>query len=265
MLRLMALVGLSLIIHLLMYEGVLVLPSTARPLDSNTEIEVIEETSNHTSTKFDRPVVKNTDAPEPKDMKDPAHFMAEKNQRFEKQTKAANIGAFQNQQIKASQQSANKKPATDGDTPEFAREVQAQLAQVQAASVPYELPSEIENGSATNLNADAHIYASFYNRILDLFYSRWSERLNAIFQRMPTDVYKSLAGKIWITDVEIWLSAEGLYQKGLVMSSSGFKPFDDAGIYAFQSAKFFPNPPRAKVEADGGRIRLRYRIGVHVR
>lgn len=262
MLRITVVLAISLIIHFLMYEGVMILPSAPRP-SSEVAIEVIEQAKDPKEKNFDKPVIENTHASEPKDMSDPAQFMADQNQRFEKQTKAAKIGALQNQ--KAQQASENKKPANDGDIPEFAREMQNQMARVQEASVPYELPREIENGTATNLNADAHIYASFYNRVLNLFYPRWSQRLDALFERMPTDVYKSLSGRIWITEVEIWLNSNGLYEKGVVMASSGFKPFDEAGIFAFKNAKFFPNPPRAKVQEDGGHVRLRYRIGVRVR
>ena len=275
MFRLMGLIGLSLLIHILMYEGLWRLPSPTRPSSSEIEVEVVEQKAEDPQEKnFDKPVVVNSNAPEPKDMSDPAQFMAEKNQRFEKQTRATKNGAFENRAPSKAQQGRNaiqppqasqKSPANDdGDVPEFAREMQQQMARVQESTVPYDLPREIESGSATNLNADAHIYASFYNRILSLFYVRWSERLNAIFERMPTDVYKSLSGKGWTTEVEIWLNKDGLYQQGLVMSSSGYKPFDDAGIYAFKSAKFFPNPPKAKVQADGGRVRLRYRIRVIV-
>ncbi|MES2801474.1 MAG: energy transducer TonB [Bdellovibrionota bacterium] len=257
-----------------MYEGVWLLPAIPRLSTSETVIEVIEQNLHEQREKnFDKPVVKNSNAPEPKEMSDPAQFMAEKNQRFDKQTRATKLGAFENRQpsqggskTKAQNQAAAKTPASndEGDVPEFAREMQQQMARVQESTVPYELPREIQSGSATNLNADAHVYASFYNRILNLFYVRWSERLNALFERMPTAVYKTLSGKSWTTEVEIWLNADGLYQEGLVMTSSGYKPFDDAGIYAFRSAKFFPNPPRSKVQADGGRVRLRYRIRVNV-
>ena len=273
MFRLGSLLAISLFIHFLMYEGVWLLPAVARPSASETEIEVIEQTETKPrENKFDKAVVKNVNAPEPKDMSDPAQFMAEKNQRFDKQTRATKLGTFENRQPSqggqkntAQNQQASKTPASDdGDIPEFAQEMQAQMARVQESTVPYELPREIQSGSATNLNADAHIYASFYNRILNLFYPRWSERLDAIFARLSSETRRNLSGKSWTTEVEIWLNSEGLYQEGLIMTSSGFKPFDDAGIYAFRNAKFFPNPPRSKVEADGGRVRLRYRIRVNV-
>lgn len=267
MFRLIGLLGLSLFIHILLYEGIWRLPSLVRPSTQEIEVEVVEQAAESKPEKnLDKPVVVNSNAPEPKDMTDPAQFMAEKNQRFEKQTRAKKYGAFENRAPSKVQQTASKKSNAneEGDIPEFAREMQQQMARVQESTVPYDLPREIESGSATNLNADAHIYASFYNRILSLFYVRWAERLNAIFARMPNDVYKSLSGKGWTTEVEIWLNKDGLYQQGLVMSSSGYKPFDDAGIFAFKSAKFFPNPPRAKVQADGGRVRLRYRIRVIV-
>lgn len=273
MFRLTSLLAISLFIHFLMYEGVWLLPAVARPSTSETEIEVIDQTElKQQDRKFDKAVVKNSKAPEPKDMSDPAQFMAEKNQRFEKQTRAKKMGQFENRppsqnaapKTAQSQQNAKNPASADGDTPEFAREMQQQMARVQESTVPYELPREIQFGSATNLNADAHVYASFYNRVVSLFYPRWSERLEAIFARLPSDIRRELSGKSWTTEVEIWLSSEGLYEEGLVMTSSGFAPFDQAGIGAFKNAKFFPNPPRSKVEADGGRVRLRYRIRVNV-
>lgn len=273
MFRLTSLLAISLFLHFLMYEGVWLLPALDRPSTSEVQVELIEQPEPaRRDYKFDKAVVKNANVPEPKDMSDPAQFMAEKNQRFDKQTRATKLGAFENRQQSqgghkntAQNQQASKTPASDeGDIPEFAQQMQSQMARVQESTVPYELPRDIQSGSATNLNADAHIYASFYNRILNLFYPRWSERLDAIFARLSTDTRRSLSGKSWTTEVEIWLNSEGLYQEGLIMTSSGFKPFDDAGIYAFKNAKFFPNPPRSKVEADGGRVRLRYRIRVNV-
>lgn len=274
MFRLTSLMAISLFIHFLMYEGVWLLPAIARPTSNEVEVEVIDQTELKTQSKnFEKPVVENSKAPEPKDMSDPAQFVAEKNQRFDKQTRATKLGTFENRQPSrggqkntvAENQQANKNPASDdGDIPEFAREMQQSMARVQESTVPYELPREIQSGSATNLNADAHVYASFYNRILNLFYPRWAQRLDAIFARLPSDVRRELSGKSWTTEVEIWLNSEGLYQEGLVMTASGFKPFDEAGIWAFKNAKFFPNPPRSKVEADGGRVRLRYRIRVNV-
>ena len=282
MVRLTVVLAISLILHLILYEGILNAPDIPRPQTTTVElVEKPEPKQPHQKEKnFERAVVKNTTKEEPKELKDPAQFIAEKNQRVQKQTRATHYGVFQNASPATQaakklaqqdapekpQQRAQKSPANDGDTPEFERAIQDHMAveQVMASSVPYELPSDIAAGTATNLNADAHIYASFYNRILDLFYVRWAEKLDYIWDRLSLDQKKQLAGQVWVTDVEIWLDATGLYEKGFIMKNSGFKPFDDAGIGAFKDAKFFPNPPKAKVEPDG-HVRLRYRIAVHVR
>lgn len=274
MFRLTSLIAVSLFIHFLMYEGVWLLPAMARPTSNEVEVEVIDqkdlEKTVQRKNDLPKPVIENSTTKEPVDMSQPANFVADKNQRFEKQTRATKLGVFKNgSRAKGSDEtvtnSGSKTPASsEGDVPEFAREVQQQMARVQESTTPYELPREIQSGSATNLNADAHIYASFYNRVVNLFYPRWSERLDTIFQRLPTDIRRELSGKSWVTEIEIWLNSEGLFQEGLIMTSSGFPPFDQAGLNAFKNAKFFPNPPRSKVEADGGRVRLRYRIRVNV-
>lgn len=275
MLRFVSLIAFSLLLHFLLFEVIKFAPQPDLNKDP-TIVELIENTDHPQREKnFEKPFVKNTVDQTPQEITDPAQFLAEKTQRVEKQTKAQNLGAFQNAKPQTSQQKKPTPPEvnpqksavqeTNGDQPEFARAVQQELsALAQASSVPYELPNDIAYGNATNLNADAHIYASFYNRILDLFYIRWSQRLNTIWDRLPTDTKRQLAGKTWSTELEIWLKSDGLYDRAYIMKKAGFAPFDEAGVGAFKDAKFFPNPPRAKVEKDGF-IRLRYRIAVQVR
>ncbi len=272
MFRFISLLGLSLALH---FISALSLNWVPNPKSIDRETVVVELVDQNKTAEnqsdFEKPVVKNTTETPASEMKNPAEFVAEKNQRFEKQTKAQKLGVFRNADTKT--QKGQKKIASDqpqqtnnsdDGVPEFAKVLQNQVAQTQASSVPFELPEDIAQGAATNLNADAHIYASFYNRVIELFYVRWAERLDAIWSHLSTDFKRQLSGKSWTTDVEIWLDSTGVYQKGFITKKSGYAPFDQAGINAFRSAQFFPNPPKAKVEADGV-IRLRYRISVHTR
>jgi TonB family protein len=72
-----------------------------------------------------------------------------------------------------------------------------------------------------------------------------------------------LSGRVWSTELEIWLNSEGEFHSAYVKKSSGYQPFDEAAVYAFKNARLFPNPPKAKVESDGF-VRLRYRFNINV-
>lgn len=258
--RLYIAIGLSLAFHFAQVGLISLTPNVdLLTHKSTTDIEVIEESNNNTP-HFEKKIV-----PVPKVAsiinEDPARFFAENTQRVEHETATRNLGQTRNQT------KAQKKMATNAslsDEPEFAKSIR-QTSEVSAPSaLEFQLPSDIAEGSATNLNTDAHIYASFYNRVTELFYIRWVQRLDVLWERMPTETKQNLSGRVWLTDIEVLLKASGEYERSFIMKPSGFQNFDNAAVYAFQNAKFFPNPPKAKVEPDGF-IRLRYRIGIHVR
>lgn len=194
-----------------------------------------------------------------------ARFESEKTQRVEKETKSKNLGLSQNSNFQA-QQAASKPETNDGAQPEFARSkpnVQ-QMPVAPPSSINVELPGDISNSNATNLNTDANTYYSFYSRVEELFYVRWVERVRYYWDRISFDYKKNvLAGKVWVTTVEIWLTSTGEFHSAYLKQPSGYKPFDEAPIYAFKDARFFPNPPRAKIEPDGF-VRLRYKFNIHV-
>lgn len=243
---------LSLLFHLSQYGLVSYWP-IALPFQNETEeteVEIIERPA--PQQEREKPIVKTIKDRQQKNINDPADFFAEETNRTQKQTRAQEYGQFR--------QSENRKPHPAFDTAGDQFNQQPHLP----SRSEYQLPNDIQFGSATNLNTDAHIYASFYNRVVDLFYIRWSQKLESIWSRLSDDGRRSLAGRTWSTDVEIWLDPSGKYEKGLIMKKSGFAPFDAAAIFGFSDAGFFPNPPKAKVEADG-HIRLRYRINIQIR
>lgn len=260
--------GLSLLFHLIQYTVVNLAPNlNLLSQQDETIVDIIEKTDEQ-KKQFQKQIV-----PMPKvksiPNQDPAKFFAEDDQRVEKETATRNLGITKNQnKIQNKNQNPEKqkteKNTTQGDELEFAKAVR-QSAEISAPSaLEFALPKDIAEGSATNLNTDAHIYASFYNRVTELFYIRWAQRLDAIWDRLPDETKKNLSGRVWATDIEVWLKSDGEYYKSMIMKPSGFQNFDNAAVFAFQNAKFFPNPPRAKVEPDGF-VRLRYRITVHVR
>ncbi len=205
------------------------------------------------------------------DTKKMARFESEQTQRVKKETKASQLGVSQNiasamRAAQLKQLLANQNEDNDASSPEFtkARPHVQQMPVAQNSSISSNLPSDIENSNATNLNTDANTYYSFYSRVEDLFYVRWVERVRYYWGRISYDYKKNvLAGKVWSTTVEIWLTSTGEFHSAYIKQPSGYKAFDESAVFSFKDARFFPNPPKAKVEADGF-VRLRYRFNIHV-
>lgn len=254
-----------------------------RPKAEPTQIEIIEDSGDELKDKIEKTrqlvkqlenTVRKIQNPEVK-----ARFESEKTQRVEKETKAALLGPTMNSSPQAArpafppppvpetpETAARDKGPGDEDLPEFARarpNIQ-QVPRSQQSAVSSLLPGDIQNANATNLNTDANTYYSFYSRVEDLFYVRWVERVRYYWDRIDLNYKKTvLSGKVWSTQIEVWLTANGEFHSAYIKQPSGYKPFDEATVFAFKDAKFFPNPPRAKVEPDGF-VRLRYRFNVYV-
>jgi TonB family protein len=265
----------SLTLHFLGSTSALYFANGIDTLKSNdTEIEIVENKPENLREQVEKikSLVKQlqTTAKQSPDFTKKADFDSERDQRVEKQTRARNLGMSQNaiQQPRPPFNSVSeKKPenSQDGDLPEFARaRPMSPSSEVKNSAISINLPSDIQESNATNLNTDASTYYSFYSRVEELFYIRWVERNNYYWSRIEYEYKKNvLAGKVWSTSLEVWLTSTGEYHSSYIKQSSGYKPFDEAAVYAFKNARFFPNPPRAKIEPDGY-VRLRYRFNVHV-
>ena len=248
-----------------------------------TEIELQTPSDKNKFKHDEKQIIKQlpTQEPETLNPKDQARFDSEKTQRVQHETKAREIGLTQNsikqspsatptQKMRStdSKTTENKHlpSAPDGDLPEFARMNGPSSRQeaTRASSLSTILPNDVQFSDATNLNTDANTYATFYSRVEDLFYVRWSEKLSQIWDRLDYNFKKNnLAGRTWSTQIEVWLKANGEFHSAYIHKECGYKPFDEATVFAFKDARFFPNPPRAKVELDGF-VRLRYRFNVQI-
>lgn len=268
---------LSLVFHFLMSTSTLYF---AEKLGSQhqrpelTQIEIVENNPDATKETIEQKLEKTrqlvkqlkTTVEAIKDSKTKARFESEKTQRVAKETKARNLGLSQNSAPMIKIQNEKPTPHEEGDLPEFARSKPniQQMPVAQNSSISTELPNDISDSNATNLNTDANTYYSFYSRVEDLFYVRWVDRVRFYWDRIDFNYKrKVLSGKVWSTSLEIWLTSTGEFHSAYIKQSSGYKAFDEAAVFAFKDARFFPNPPRAKVEPDGF-VRLRYRFNIHV-
>ena len=260
----------SLLVHLISYTGFeLFAPvQPLNPLTTVTEFELIEDADLNKLSAEEKPVIKQLDSANSMIATDEARFSSEKTQRVQIETRVAKIGPTQNKGVQTKNNSKEmQKPqprSDDGSLPEFARSLNSAPNANTQSSLGNELPRDIQFSDTTNLNTDSNIYYSFYDRVEQLFRIRWSDRIHYYWDRIPADFKKeNLAGKVWSTTFEVVLKGSGEYHSATIIRSSGYKPFDEAAIYSFKSARYFPNVPRAKVEPDGF-VRLKYRFNLHV-
>ena len=261
----------SLLIHLSSYEGLNAWVSSWVKQNQKppvTEIELIDQpvTKKSSPTK-DRPIVHQLEPDRPVENKKIARFESEKKQRVQLETKARDFGLTKNKSATSTKalSKTDKAPASElGIEPEFVRQVRSATTPSATSKVSIDLPNDIHLSDTTNLNTDANIYYSFYNRVEELYRVRWEERLNYYWFRLSDEFKKNhLAGRVWSTTFEIVLKGSGEYYSASILQSSGYPPFDEAAIFAFKDARYFPNVPKAKVEPDGF-VRLRYRFSVHI-
>lgn len=255
-------------------------------LNNVTQIEIIDQNEDPLQQKISKAkqLIKQlkTSVEELKDSSKIARFESEKTQRVKNETKSTKLGPTENsipqsklqvskqikdQENKDHQNKDKKIETTNGDElPEFARSKQnkAQVVSAQNSAISSILPNDIDESNATNLNTDANTYYSFYSRVEELFYVRWVERVRYYWDHISFEYKKNvLSGKVWPTTLEVWLTSTGEFHSAYIKQGSGYKPFDEAAVFAFKDARFFPNPPRAKIEPDGF-VRLRYRFNVLV-
>lgn len=277
--RLTIFIAISVAIHLVLKSGLFTLADyylSEHRLPAVTQIELVE--SQEREPTKTRPIIKQLKPLDPVDNDNSqARFDSEQTQRVAKETKARNVGVTRNSnkgpkpsqasEDQKSDHSKNSQPKIDDeDLPEFTKMNFSNPQQFasQNSSLSQVLPNDIQVADATNLNTDANTYYSFYSRVEELFYVRWGERLNFYWNRLSFDFKKNqLAGHVWSTTLEVLLTSSGEYYSASVFQSSGYPPFDEAAVFAFKDAQFFPNPPKAKIDADGF-VRLRYRLAVHV-
>jgi TonB family protein len=272
--RLIVFIALSLALHLLLKSGLFNLADqylVTHQTQPETEIEVLG--GSEPELPKVKPLIKQLDpiAQRPVDDKTTARFDSEKTQRVQHETKTQNLGLTRNQTRQQPQRQNPDKQETveksdTGELPEFTRMNLTNPNQIknQDSAISQVLPDDIQFSDATNLNTDANTYYSFYNRVEELFYVRWAERLDYYWSRLAYDFKKNqLSGKVWFTTIEVWLNLRGEYHSAYIKQSSGYRPFDEAAVFAFKDAKFFPNPPKAKIEPDGF-VRLRYRLAVRI-
>lgn len=287
--------GLSLLLHLMIFLSILglsvIFPYQRPPTTEVVEIEILEPSNETLQQNQQKQIVMQAEVPEKEIVEksdEEARFFSERRQRVRKESQAANSGLTQNQQQNQQQQQQQapdlsnltktsrdirpleqKFDTTDrSQFEEFERYARQSPPpanrQFQPSTTSESLPQDVAVGSMTALNTDRLTYYSFYERVTNSTYHRWNTRvrnsLNGLDQNYLRNVVRL---NRWVTQAEIILLPNGKVERIIVMKESGIRAFDTAVIQAFKEAAIFPNPPREMIQADG-KIHLHYSFIVSI-
>ncbi len=264
----------SLAIHILIYLVMQFIPAdwTQNPfLDKKiqtTEIEIIDRPFDEKKTQQ---IVRQPTVPEKIKIHDEAQarFLSQQRQRVLLETKARETGLTQNREASRPQppklqqkQTSTASKEINGYEP-IRLPRPNELTEQGPSTVGESLPNDMALGSFTALNTDRFQYYSFYARIEELVRFRWETQVRAAvdtYDRKYVAIH--IGRKSWITQIEFLISPEGHLKSAQIMKESGIKPFDEAAVFAFKDARFFPNPPKEMIESDG-MIHVKYSFNVY--
>lgn len=242
------------------------------------EIELIPRDQLEQSQNLN--IVRQVDAPENQkinDDKEKARFLSEEKQRVLLETQARRTGLTQNggkplkpdswmNQKRPAQAQNTEKPrqkSLDGYEPIPLPRPGSQAFNEAPSLTGELLPDDVSIGDFTALNTDRYQFYSFYARIEELVRFRWESALNRAVDSMDPGYLRNVVGrKNWKTIVEFWILPDGTYHSAHLLKESGIPAFDQAVVFAFRDARFFPNPPPELVQKDGY-IHLQYGFNVH--
>jgi TonB family protein len=267
---------LSLIIHAILYIGITQFPAQfiekPMPKISTTEVEVIDKPFKDDKTK--KQFVREAQAPDKMTFEDDteARFLSKERQRVILESRARDTGITHNADpnkpnlAKMEQQTQPKPQKRDlsGYEPAPIRLPRPNEVMPEGPSTVGEtLPTDVAIGNFTALNTDRFQFYTFFARIEELVRFRWESQIkNALTAYDDKYVQTNISRKNWITHVEFLISPDGHLKESRIMKMSGIKGFDAAAVWAFQDARYFPNPPQELVEGDGY-IHLKYAFNVY--
>ncbi len=200
-----------------------------------------------------------------------ALFKSRKTRRVKKQTVAANYGLTKNrvrnkaitpiEKLKSQRKGLLAKKPTDRSPlsafygrGESMQDIKTgmNLTKNSQSAISKHIPNvEVAEINAFDTDQGNLTYYTFYMRLNDKIYPRWSNNLEEVLKIIRSQNVGSLKKKVYFTKLEVMLNAKGEYQGHIVVDSSSNRMIDFAAIDAFKRAAPFVNPPKGMVEDDG--------------
>ncbi|MBX9767115.1 MAG: TonB family protein [Bdellovibrionales bacterium] len=222
-----------------------------------------------------------------------ANYFGAKNQKVNKETRAALTGKFKNdgglgQSAQKVKQKTEKPkdtspPTLDSLTPDYqfkaARDAEKESQEEASSEKPQKegegqgnspalsqsddyLPDQ-EKSLQTMLNTREFKYFSYYSRIKNQLNQFWEPKIKEKVLYVFRQGRRIASTKDHITRLLIVLNDKGNLVTVKVIDQSGVVELDDAAIEAFRAAAPFPNPPTGLIESDGT-VKIRWDFVIEV-
>lgn len=201
-------------------------------------------------------------------------FLSNKNNTFEKETVAKNIGKFRNSKSQSSE-NLNKSPAvakklsleniglTDfskfkiketekTEKNKLLNEQSKQPSKSSVVSQTNDYIDDVPTGELTQLNTSEFKFYGFYYRIKQRLEQHWG---NSLREKARTLTRRSMASSVdRVTALVVILDSLGRIVNVHLKSTSGVEELDAAAIESFNKAGPFPNPPKEMLENGKAKI-----------
>lgn len=276
-------VVLSLLVHLLLWGGLLSVPEVwflrDQPRDV-AEIELVPMTDEQLQAH--RLVVREAEAPPTvEESQEPARFLSKTRRRVAVETQARETGLTQNNPEAPAPNSWMREQARQnaraGREPSLAEKISldgtapvrmprpdddfSDFTNFRPSTVGERLPEDVSIGQLTALNTDQFRFYSFFSRIEELVRFRWEDGLHRAIEAYARSVVRARGVGPWTTRVQFTLGPDGRFLSARILRESGLHRFDMAAVQAFRDAAVFPNPPREMLSQDGT-IKIDYAFSV---
>lgn len=201
-------------------------------------------------------------------------FLSNKNNTFEKETVAKNIGKFKNSKSQSTE-NLNKSPTvakklsleniglTDfskfkiketekTEKNKLLNEQSKQPSKSSVVSQTNDYIDDVPTGELTQLNTSEFKFYGFYYRIKQRLEQHWG---NSLREKARTLTRRSMASSVdRVTALVVILDSLGRIVNVHLKSTSGVEELDAAAIESFNKAGPFPNPPKEMLENGKAKI-----------
>lgn len=281
------------LVSLLVHAAIFIRRSTEYPaqtIDRSAPIEIVEAPPEKNPSpapkvkkKTETEIAETEDANN-REIDPDAKFLSDRNQKAEKQMKAAQIDDFRKKQGTGLPSLSRQKamPATGNPTETGGEEGPGEAKpkpNQKAAGVKRNWKTlslndlgiggaggptaatddrldDVQTGDRTVLSAREFRFYSYYHRIKETLRQYWKPNVERKLAMLWAKGARMQDTEV-VTQVLVMLDEQGQVSKITRVTSSGFMELDEAAVDAFRQAAPFPNPPTGMVDPDG-LVRIRW-------
>ncbi len=249
-------------------------PSVAKQI-----IERVKKQNKKRARAVSRQIVNNEATGREEKTKD-TRFLGEKNQSYDRQTIAKDIGIFKKAGIGTQDGNADKNKNKDKGKGQLEKQHNQKkifkLSDLSLGNVKVNSPTkktklvngykkrglkrgdansigdarnndfieDVPLGDVTNLNTIEFKYYGFYHRIRQKLEQHWGNTLREKAKRYYAGGRRMPANENFITSLRITIDHRGEITRVKVLGRSGIRELDEAAVESFNKAGPFPNPPK---------------------